>query len=146
LIERHGYPCLGGVGHGLIGGSVEQGVEVGGIVRGHLEQPGRVGVLIDRFRCISGSLIDFGHGAGDRRVNVSGSLDRFDDGDFLLGGKMGADFRQFDKTRSPRASWAWSEMPTVTLPSALRQHPFVGGGVFEVGGDVGHGFLLNGGN
>jgi hypothetical protein len=92
-----GILASGGVGHGLVGGSIEQGVEIGGIVRGHLEQPGGVGVLIDRFRCVSGSLIHFGHGAGDRGVNVSGSLDRFNDGDFLFGIKMGADFRQFDE-------------------------------------------------
>jgi hypothetical protein len=39
-----GCPCLGGVSDGLIGGGVEHLVEVGDVVRGHLEQPGGVGV------------------------------------------------------------------------------------------------------
>src|SRR5574343_1236610 len=86
--------CLGGVGDGLVGSGVEQGVDVGHVVRGHLEQPGAVGVGIDRFRSVGGGLVHFGDGAADRGVDVSGGLDRFNDGDFLFGIVMGADFRQ----------------------------------------------------
>src|SRR5574343_1286498 len=87
----------GGVGDGLVGGGVEQGVDIGGVVRLHLEQPGGVGVLVDRFRRVGGGRVHFGDGAADRGVDVSRGLDRFDDGDFLFSGVMGADFRQFDE-------------------------------------------------
>src|SRR5574343_1487738 len=47
----------GGVGDGLVGGGVEQGVDIGGVVRLHLEQPGGVGVLVDRFRRVGGGRV-----------------------------------------------------------------------------------------
>src|SRR5574343_1961291 len=89
----------GGVGNSLVGGGVEQGVDIGGVVRRHLEQPGGVGVLVDRFRRIGGGLVHFGDGAANRGVHVGRGLDRFDDGNFLLGGVMGADFRQLDENQ-----------------------------------------------
>ena len=86
----------GGVGNGLVGGGVEQGSNIGGIVRRHLEQPGGVGVLVHAFRGICGILVDGGDFAGDRCIDVGGSLDRFDNGRFLAGGVGLAEFRQFD--------------------------------------------------
>src|SRR6185369_11899974 len=141
-----GSPCLGGVGQALVGGGVEHGVEIGGVVRGQLEQPGGVGVLVDRFRRIGGGLVDFADRARDRGIDVGGGLDRFDDGDFLLGIEMGTDFRQFDEDEVAEGFLGVVGDADGDGAVSVEQHPFVGGGVLEVGGNVRHGFLLNGGN
>ena len=47
----------GGVGHGLVGGGIQEFVQVGRVVRLHPEEPGGIGVLIDAFRRIGGVLV-----------------------------------------------------------------------------------------
>src|SRR5574343_1825248 len=134
----------GGVGDGLVGGGVEQGVDIGCIVRGHLEQPGGVGVLVDRFRRVGSSLVHLGDGATDRSVDVSGGLDRFNDGDFLFGSVMGADFRQFNENEVAEGFLGMVGNADGDGAVSVDQDPLVGGGVLQIGRDVRHGFLLNG--
>ena len=83
--------------------------------------------------------------SGDRRVDVGSSLDRFNDGNFLFGSVMGADFRQFDKNKITQRFLRMVGNTDRDRTIGVLENPLVGGSVLQVSGDVGHGFLLNGG-
>jgi hypothetical protein len=57
---------------------------------------------------------------------------------------MGADFRQFDENQVAEGFLGVVGDADGDGTVGVEQHPFVGGSVFEIGEDVGHGFLLNG--
>ena len=53
-----------------VGRGVEQCIQVAGIRWFQLEQPGGIGILVNRFRGIDYRLIYVGDGAGDWRINI----------------------------------------------------------------------------
>src|SRR5882757_2979334 len=61
------------------------------------EHPCRVRVGVDAFRRILERVVDRGHRACDRRVDVGGGLDRFDHRTGLLRCELAADLRQLDE-------------------------------------------------
>src|SRR5579862_428266 len=66
----------------LIGGLIHQAVEFAFVCNFQLEEPGFTGrVGIDQRGLGDKLIVDFHHLAGNRRVDVGGGLDRFDDGD-----------------------------------------------------------------
>src|SRR5471032_2688603 len=125
--------CVGLRFGGLaVGGGVEQGVDGGGVGRLDLEQPGRVGVGVDRFRRVDDGVVDGDDFAGHRRVDVAGRFHRFHHGGVVAGAVGGADFRHFDE--DDVAQRVLRELGDADGDGAVGflTYPFVGGGVLQV--------------
>jgi hypothetical protein len=126
---------------GFVAGCVEEGVHFGGVGGLQLEQPGGVGVCVDGFGGVDGFLVGADDLAGDRGVDVGGSLDRFDHRDGLAGGDSTAGIRQLEEDHVAEGLLGVVGDADGQAAVGLDADPFVGGGVTQVAGDV-HGSVL----
>ncbi len=124
------------VGGLAVGVGVEQLVVGASVARGQLEQPGAVGILVDRVGRVGDRLVDGGDGARDRRVDVAGGLDRFDHGGVVARGECLADLRQFDEHDVAQRVLRVFGDAHGQAAVFFAAHPFMGFGVFQVGRDV----------
>ncbi|TLD44182.1 MAG: hypothetical protein FAZ92_03561 [Accumulibacter sp.] len=128
--------CLGGGNDLLVGGSVEQPIEVTYGGWPHAEQPSPIGVLVDQFGCIGECLIAFDDAARQRRVDVGRRLDRFDDGGFLFGREFAPRLGQLDEDEVTEQFLRMIGDADADRAVGFQADPFVAAGVLEVGRDV----------
>ena len=81
-----------------------------------LKPPSPIRLCINSFRCVVQHSIHRNHLTTNRRVNIRCGFYRFHYTGFFTGHHLRAEGGDSAKTTSPRASWAWSVMPTVTVP------------------------------
>src|SRR5690606_13967359 len=85
------------VGDGFVAGGVQQFLDVSGVVRLDLEDPGGKGRFVDQVRRVFQVFVKSHDFAGYRRINVRGGLDRLDHARGLAGLELGADVEIADE-------------------------------------------------
>ncbi len=119
-----------------VGASVQQTIQVGGVVGLELEHPGAVGVLVEQLGAAFQILVGGDHLAGDGRVDVGGGLHRLDHGALFLGGQLAPDHGVLDEDHVAEQILGVVGDADADDAVGVDADPFMGLGVFQIAGNA----------